>query len=95
MNADQDFTLNLPLIIRNKGVISIQLLIVQLLGELSLLFTNAHDPTEDKPQGNRQHHHDTSWANCHQGLDDEPRVEVDPIKRTYTPRRRICEQFTM
>lgn len=52
-------------------------------------------PAGDYPQGHHEHEQHRARANGHQGLQHEPRVEVDPVQGADAAGRRVREQFAV
>ena len=51
------------------------------------LLAYPHNPAEDEPEGDCEHHQHTARTNGHQGLDHEACVEVDAVQGSDTPER--------
>ena len=60
-----------------------------------LPFALSQSPAGDDPQGDHEYQEDCSRTDGHEGLKDETGVEIDPVQRTDTPRRRVREQLGM
>ena len=58
-------------------------------------FACSEYPAGDDPE--RQHEHDEHGAGAdgHEGLENEPRVELYPVECTDTARRRVGEETTV
>ena len=55
-------------------------------------FAGAQNPAGDDPEGQHQHDEDRAGADGHQRLENELRVELDPIQGADTARRRVGEE---
>lgn len=60
-----------------------------------LPLTLSQRPRGDDPQGDHEDQQHRAGADGHQGLEDEPGVEVDAIQGSYTARRRVREELRM
>ena len=52
-------------------------------------------PAGDDPEGDHEDEEDGAGADGHQGLEDEPGVEVDPVESPDAPGAGISEQLAV
>jgi len=58
-------------------------------------FAGSKNPAEDDPERQHDDDEDRAWTDGHEGLEDEPRVEVDAIQSADTSWRCVREQAAM
>ncbi|GFS57842.1 hypothetical protein TNCV_2909321 [Trichonephila clavipes] len=60
-----------------------------------LPFAEPESPAGYDPERNHENKQHRSRANCHERLQHEPRIEVDPVQCSDRPRGSVREQLTV